>query len=86
MNEEAKELKLKAIISQRVAGFLMMHGCALVKMERSNRNPDLNVFFFLETSKLIGLLTDYTNHQNRNKTENQKHEETIYHRDNRSGL
>ena len=64
----------------------MMHGCALVKMEKSHKNPNLNVFFFPDTSKVTELLTSYTNHQNRYKMERQNNEEEIHNRDNRKGL
>lgn len=85
--ENKKEMKLKAIMSLRVAGWLMLQGCPLVRMEVNRYDDTKHVFFFGDSEKFRNLLTEYTFIKSaQSKGKNQNERKNLYINDNRKGL
>ena len=66
-----EQVKPKNLIvnSQRCAGYLMLNGCALLRIEQSKYNPNRNVFVFYDDVKTNQFLKEYTE-----EVKKQKHE------------
>lgn len=47
------------VFSQRMAGFLMMNGCRLKKIKKSNKDETLFVYFFSNIEKIHELVNQY---------------------------
>ncbi|MFD0588668.1 DUF5659 domain-containing protein [Paenibacillus sp. GCM10027627] len=47
------------VFSQRLAGFLMMGGYPLQRIEPNRKRPTLHVFYFEESEGLRARLTEY---------------------------
>lgn len=69
----------KIIYNLRCAGYLMYHGCRLIRTEIHPDNPKLNIFVFYDDAKVNEWLTKY----NEEDTTNDKRKE-VYRRDNRN--
>lgn len=52
-------MKYIPIFSQRLAGYLMMNGYRLLKIEPNRKRPDMNVFFFEDSEGLRQCADDY---------------------------
>lgn len=70
MNMENKEQNLKKgrtnqikIMSQRCAGYLMYHGCHIIRTELNTNNPYYQVFVFYNDEKVQRWLERYSNEQ-----------------------
>ncbi|MBR4589524.1 MAG: hypothetical protein IKO36_02570 [Bacteroidaceae bacterium] len=57
---EKKERNHKIINSQRCAGYLMYHGCHIIRTEPSNKNQYYNIFVFYDDEKTAYWLTKFT--------------------------
>lgn len=51
---------MKQIFSQKCAGFLMLHGFRLVRLEVNLKNPRKHVFIFHESPELLKTLEIYS--------------------------
>ena len=58
----------KIIFNQALAGYLMMQGFILKKMERNEKCPDKNVFIFRQSENLEKTNSIYLNNQTRRAT------------------
>jgi hypothetical protein len=60
-NKEYFDMKKEYIIfNQRLAGFLMMNGFVLKRLEKSTKqNSDRNIFFFNESDDLFKKITEF---------------------------
>lgn len=77
---DAKERNHKIINSQRCAGYLMFHGCRLIRMEISHIDPRFNIFVFYDDAKVSRWLAQFTKEEE--SKANAKRKE-IHNRDNR---
>ena len=57
MNKTKPENKI--IINQKLAGYLMVQGFILKKMERNEKCPDKNVFIFRQSENLEKTIKEY---------------------------
>lgn len=51
--------KYKCIYNMRLAGYLMMNGMRIIRMEKNLGRPWRNVFIFEETEELMKLIEIY---------------------------
>lgn len=70
------------VYSLRCAGFLMLNGCVLLRMEQSRKNPSKKVFIFYNDEKVNMNIRKYTDEVSKNHEANKK----IYNRSNREQL
>lgn len=54
-------MKKYIVFSQKVAGYLMLHGQSLKMIDKSKKNPSMNVFIFNDTDELRLLISKYDN-------------------------
>ncbi|MMZ64029.1 hypothetical protein D1872_263230 [compost metagenome] len=47
------------VFSQKLAGFLMMNNFVLKRMGKSDKNSDLNIFFFNENDELLSKINEF---------------------------
>ncbi len=57
--EEKK--KVKAIFTQKLAGYLMQRGFVLIDMKPNRKNPKRNDFLFGDSPELQQAIMDYAN-------------------------
>ena len=57
--ENKTKTENKIIFSQNLAGYLMMQGFILKKMERNEKCPDKNVFIFRKSENLEKTIKQY---------------------------
>lgn len=50
---------LRAVYSQKMAGWLMFHGYPLICMRQSDENPKYNIFFFYNNEKIKDGINKY---------------------------
>lgn len=50
---------LRAVYSQKMAGWLMLHGYPLISMRQSEENSKYNIFFFYNNSKTESGINEY---------------------------
>lgn len=58
---ENKKL-LRAVYSQKMAGWLMFHGYPLISMRQSEENSKYNIFFFYNNEKTEQGILEYLEH------------------------
>lgn len=51
------------IYSPRMAGYLMMRGFYLIRIEQNKKRPDKNCFAFFDTPVLKAAMSDYIDHK-----------------------
>ena len=51
--------KKMPIFSQRLAGYLMQHGFVLMNMAPNQKQPDRNVFYFVDSAELEAKIAEY---------------------------
>lgn len=51
--------KYKCIYNMRLAGYLMMNGIRILRMEKNQGRPWRNIFIFEETEELMKLIEIY---------------------------
>jgi len=74
--KEAKE-KVLIVNSMRCAGYLMLNGCVILRMEQSRRDPRKKVFIFYDDEKVNSFIRKYKNEGSQN------HEaKAVYNREN----
>ncbi len=56
---EIKEWKPKIVISMRCAGYLMLHGCKLVRTEPHKAMKNKNIFIFNDDERTSKLIQEY---------------------------
>ena len=56
-----KEEKFKYIFSLKLAGFLMMNGQRIVRINHNLNVVDKNVYVFIDTPELCRLMSEYSN-------------------------
>ena len=52
-------MKKYVVFNQKVAGFLMVKGFVLKKIEKSHENSHMNVFIFNDTRELRNKISEY---------------------------
>ncbi|MFB4471804.1 DUF5659 domain-containing protein [Oceanobacillus caeni] len=55
---ETKE-KDYVVFSQRMAGFLMLNGCRLLKVKPDKNKPTMNVYYFPNTDNVLRRVNDF---------------------------
>lgn len=51
------------IYSPRMAGYLMLRGFYLIRIEQNKKRPDKNCFAFFDTPVLKAAMSDYIDHR-----------------------
>lgn len=64
-----KEEKFKYIFSLKLAGYCMMHGQRIIRINHNLNVPDKDVYVFVDTPELCQLMSEYSN-RNKNSKEN----------------
>lgn len=64
-----KEQKFKYIFSLKLAGYCMMHGQRIIRINHNLNVPDKDVYVFVDTPELCQLMSEYSN-RNKNSKEN----------------
>ena len=72
----------KVIYNLQCAGFLMLHGCRLIRTEVNQENPRFNNFIFYDDEKTTYWLNEYSKQGDTPKNDKQK----IHNRSNREQL
>ena len=62
------EQKFKYIFSLKLAGYLMMNGQRIVRINHNLNVPDKDVYVFVDTLELCSLMSEYSK-QNKNSKE-----------------
>lgn len=57
--ERKTKTENKIIFNQKLAGYLMVQGFILKKMERNEKCPDKNVFIFRQSENLEKTIKEY---------------------------
>lgn len=52
--------KFKYIFSLRLAGFLMMHGHRIIRINHNLDTPNKDVYVFIDTPELCAAMSEYT--------------------------
>jgi len=47
------------VFTQRLAGYLMFHGCRLIKLKRNKKDPKKYVYFFPDNKRIKELIDHY---------------------------
>ena len=63
-----KEEKFKYIFSLKLAGFLMMNGQRIIRINHNLNIPDKDVYVFVDTPELCWLMSEYS-HKDKNSKE-----------------
>lgn len=64
------EEKFKYIFSLKLAGYLMMNGHRIIRINHNLNVPNKDVYVFVDTPELCQLMSEYTN---RNKNSKEKY-------------
>ena len=64
-----KEEKFKYIFSLKLAGYCMMNGQRIIRINHNLNVPNKDVYVFVDTLELRQLMSEYSN-RNRNSKEN----------------
>lgn len=56
-----KEEKFKYIFSLKLAGYCMMHGQRIIRINHNLNVPNKNVYVFVDTPELCELMSGYSN-------------------------
>ena len=56
---------IKCIYNMRLAGYLMMNGIRIIRMEKNLGRPWRNVFIFEDTDEVIKLIEIYKNEKSK---------------------
>lgn len=57
--------KYKCIYNMRLAGYLMMNGMRIIRMEKNQGRPWRNVFIFEDTDEVMKLIEIYKNEKSK---------------------
>lgn len=63
------EEKFKYIFSLKLAGYCMMHGQRIIRINHNLNVPNKDVYVFIDTPELCQLMSEYSN-RNKNSKEN----------------
>ena len=61
------EEKFKYIFSLRLAGYLMMNGHRIVRINHNLNIPDKDVYVFIDTPELCQLMSEYSTKNSKEK-------------------
>lgn len=61
------EQKFKYIFSLKLAGYLMMNGQRIIRINHNLNVRDKNVYVFLDTPELCQLMSEYSNKNSKEK-------------------
>lgn len=64
------EQKFKYIFSLRLAGYCMMHGQRIIRINHNLNVPDKDVYVFVDTQELRQLMSEYSNIDKNSKEKN----------------
>ena len=67
-----KEQKFKYIFSLKLAGFLMMNGQRIIRINHNLNVSDKDVYVFVDTPELCRLMSEYSN-KNKNKNSKERY-------------
>ncbi|MDM5306321.1 DUF5659 domain-containing protein [Peribacillus frigoritolerans] len=59
MNSKISNVKDYVVFSQRMAGYLMMNGCRLLKLKNDKNEPTKFVYFFPNTQYVLSHAEKY---------------------------
>ena len=62
-----KEEKFKYIFSLKLAGFLMMNGQRIIRINHNLSVSDKDVYVFIDTPELCQLMSEYSNKNSKEK-------------------
>lgn len=62
-----KEEKFKYIFSLKLAGFLMMNGQRIIRINHNLNVPNKDVYVFIDTPELCQLMSEYSNKNSKEK-------------------
>lgn len=65
-----KEEKFKYIFSLKLAGFLMIHGQRIIRINHNLNVPNKDVYVFVDTPELCKLMSEYSNKYKNSKENN----------------
>ena len=68
-----KDKKFKYIFSLKLAGFLMMNGQRIIRINHNLNVSDKDVYVFVDTPELCQLMSEYSN---RNKNSKEKYHDS----------
>ena len=60
---DSANTNMKIIYSPRMAGYLMMRGFYLIRIEQNKKRPGKNCFAFFDTPVLKAAMSDYIDHK-----------------------
>ena len=63
-----KEEKFKYIFSLKLAGFLMMNGQRIIRINHNLSVSDKDVYVFIDTPELCQLMSEYTDKNSKEKS------------------
>lgn len=69
-----KEEKFKYIFSLKLAGYCMMHGQRIIRINHNLNVPNKDVYVFVNTPELCRLMSEYSNRNKDSKEKNYEHE------------
>lgn len=64
-----KDEKFKYIFSLKLAGYCMIHGQRIIRINHNLNVPNKDVYVFIDTPELCQLMSEYSN-ENKNSKEN----------------
>ena len=62
-----KEEKFKYIFSLKLAGYCMMHGQRIIRINHNLNIPNKDVYVFVDTPELCRLMSEYSNKNSKEK-------------------
>ena len=65
-----KEEKFKYIFSLKLAGYCMMHGQRIIRINHNLNIPNKDVYVFVDTPELCQLMSEYSNKDKNSKENN----------------
>lgn len=65
-----KEEKFKYIFSLKLAGYCMMHGQRIIRINHNLNIPNKDVYVFVDTPELRQLMSEYSNNNKNSKEKN----------------
>ena len=64
------EEKFKYIFSLKLAGYCMMHGQRIIRINHNLNVPNKDVYVFIDTPELRHLMSEYSNRNKNSKEKN----------------
>lgn len=67
MEKRMKKEKFKYIFSLKLAGYLMMHGQRIIRINHNLNIEDKDVYVFVDTPEICRLMSEYSNRNSKEK-------------------